>query len=365
MSRLNAPTAESRVDDGSHFIDPSAAYRLEEVWLPFSEFIQDWDEGFHQLLINDRVRVAAYRQAIRETVKPGMTVLDLGTGSGILAQWALEAGASHVYGIEMSAEILDMATERLRAAGFSGRFTPINRLSQDVTLDERVDVLISELIGNLADNESFVPILADASRRFLKPAGQQIPRSVTSYLVPVEAMAAHRDVRDRNWRVLNERYDPQRNKRSGLSESPFDMYYDAVIPRTGYLSQPKPLRRYRQDWSEPDTYDILREWTVQRNGTLTGFKGYFVARLSDWTLLDISGDDIEGGTASDSWKHAFLPIEAPIEVRAGDRVQLTFTRALTGDGPLWGRQSYTWRGEVARDGELVGRFRQRTGGTAQ
>lgn len=39
-----------------------------------------WDDAFHDLMPNDRLRMQAYRKAIFEVVRPGDHVVDLGTG---------------------------------------------------------------------------------------------------------------------------------------------------------------------------------------------------------------------------------------------------------------------------------------------
>ena len=57
-------------------------------------------------MLNDSIRMTAYEKAIKEVVKPGMTVLDIGTGTGILALWALKAGAKKVYAIELMLKLL-------------------------------------------------------------------------------------------------------------------------------------------------------------------------------------------------------------------------------------------------------------------
>jgi type I protein arginine methyltransferase len=141
-------------------------YELEQVWLPASEQLMEWDAQFHDLLLGDELRMAAFRAAIDEVIFPGCTVLDLGTGTGILAEWALRAGAGTVYGIELNASLLESAVERIAAAGYSSRFSPVLGVSFDVNLPESVDVIVSETMGNLADNEGFVDILKDARRRF-------------------------------------------------------------------------------------------------------------------------------------------------------------------------------------------------------
>ena len=56
----------------------------------------------HELLLADTVRMNAYRDGIRRNVKPGDVVVDLGTGTGILAMLAAQQRAKVVHAIELS-----------------------------------------------------------------------------------------------------------------------------------------------------------------------------------------------------------------------------------------------------------------------
>ena len=118
-------------------------------------------------------------------MKKDDVVLDLGTGTGILAEMALQAGAKKVYGIEMTRGMLEYATISLQKK-FKDRFVPVLGESFSVELPERVDLIISEVIGNIGDNEGMRSILFDARKRFLKENGTMIPHSVTSYFMAVE-----------------------------------------------------------------------------------------------------------------------------------------------------------------------------------
>jgi protein arginine N-methyltransferase 1 len=260
----------------------------------------------------------------------------------------------------MSPEILELAKRRMVSAGYSSRFVPIQDVSFSVTLERRVDVLVSEIIGNLADNENFVPILRDATHRLLCPGGIQIPGRVVSYLAPVEARIAYQQIAMGSWHAMGGDSGMGRPAVPHPEHSPFDLYYDAILPLSGYLAEPKELRCYSGSWLEPPTYLVQRDWQIQRTGLLTGFKGFFVADLADGTVLDISGDDRDGRVSSDSWKHAYLPIQTPIEAEAGDVLQLEFSRDVTEPGRQWGRQCYTWSGHVKRQGRLAGEFFQTT-----
>ncbi len=333
------------------------AYFVEQVWLPFSELLLEWDQAFHELMLADGIRMAAYERAIKEVVRPGDIVLDLGTGTGILSQWALEAGASRVYGIDLNAPILAEAVARLERRGFASRFVPINELSFAVELPERVDVLLSEIMGNMADNEDFQTILWDASVRFLKPGGIMLPRAVSSFIVPVAAEVAHHYVGTGNIATLNPGYSIDRLCREKGTGNLFNLYYDAIIPQQAYLSAPQSIRTYQEGFDQPSQYRVSRSFQIERDGMFTGFKAYFVAQLSDRVQLDISGDDIEREQTSDSWKHAFLPIEHPISLRSGDELKLDFSRLYPVSKSAF-RQVYQWEGSVERNGRVVGHFQQ-------
>lgn len=334
-------------------------YEHEEVWFPCSADVLGWDNQFHELMLGDVLRMRAYEAAIRRAVRPGATVLDLGTGTGILARWALEAGAARVYGLEVNPHILALAQQGLAERGLADRFVPIEGLSYDVTLPEQVDLVISEIIGNLGDNEDCARILADARSRFLKAGGRMLPERMTTFLVPVAATRAHAGIGSGHCRGISGRYDlHQLLGRLGIA-SPFDVYYDVIIPAETYLAQPAPLRRFDFDaYGAVTDYSVHFSFVVTKPGPLTGFKGWFVAELADGVVLDISGDDIEARTTSDSWKHCFLPISEPVALQAGDIVRTTLERVRTvGDGSPFACR-YSWRGSVERDGKTAAQFAQ-------
>jgi len=336
-------------------------YHPEQPWTPLSESLLVWEDSFHDLMLDDQLRMNAYRKAIGEVVRPGDMVIDLGTGTGILAQWALDAGAANVIGIEMNATVLARAVERMNKAGYSDRFIPIHKRSYDVHVDLSAHVLISEIIGNMADNENFQPVLADAIRRFLAPGGRVLPLSVSSFIAPVAAPKAHAALRAGKVASLAPLYDIQRLYAARKIGSPFDIYYDCILPAELYLDAPHLLCRYDDGWSQAPTYGRELTFDLTADGALTGFKVYFVAALSSQTTLDISSGDIAGGGTSDSWKHAYLPIQTPIDVRSGDVLHLTFSRRYPNGDAGGFQQLYEWRGSIERRGATVGRFEQTMG----
>ncbi len=111
------------------------------------------------LCLRDVKRTMAFRAAIESAVKPGDVVLDAGAGSGILAFFAAAAGAGKVYAVEGDEDTAD----RLRAnVALNGLERVVEVICGDVrslSLPERVDVAVAEMIDTWLLDEHQVPAL--------------------------------------------------------------------------------------------------------------------------------------------------------------------------------------------------------------
>ncbi len=97
--------------------------------------------GYGEMIV-DSVRIAAYVQALRQSVRPGAVVMDIGTGPGIMAVLACQLGASRVYAIEPD-EIIQVARTIAAANGCADKIEFIEDLSNKATLPLRADVIVS------------------------------------------------------------------------------------------------------------------------------------------------------------------------------------------------------------------------------
>ena len=77
-------------------------------------------------VLQDAVRTTAYHDAIVSNAVDfyDKVVLDVGTGSGILAYFAVKAGARKVYAVEAS-DVADRAKILMQATGLSDRIVVI------------------------------------------------------------------------------------------------------------------------------------------------------------------------------------------------------------------------------------------------
>lgn len=138
---------------------------------------------YHLPLLDDIPRTRAFDRALRESVRPGDVVADLGCGTGILSLFALKHGASRVYAVEEH-PIAEVARLVARENGVEDRLEVIRGRSQEIRLPERVDVVVSETLGNAVLDEGILDVMADARRRFLKPGGRMVPEEVVMLAAP-------------------------------------------------------------------------------------------------------------------------------------------------------------------------------------
>lgn len=386
-------------------------------------------------MLHDRVRMESFQRAIfaavhhlikttRPTEDHPLRVLDVGAGYGILSYWAVEAVREHyqatlgaqerlpirVYAVEGNPVTAGEAYKRLderevlfKGVGGQGEVLILNansyRLTECLGENQHIikrfdpefwsilrqkqsskvfDLIISETLGSIGDNEDIVSILDHAIAVFLKSEGLVIPSTVRSFLVPIAAgisetssvteissvPSVHRAVADLQYSKISSQYELT------STTSPFDMFYDSIIPAMDHLSKPVEIKKWGFDYSEvvPDSYprreySVIRRFKVNKEGLFSGFKGYFIAELANHkglpeaVVLDISGDEIESQKTTDCWKHLYLPIEKQIRVAEGDEITLTFERKLIQAN---GQRSfaYSWHGEVTREQHAIARFSQ-------
>lgn len=282
--------------------------------------------AFHRDLLADEKRTLAFRDAIRGVVKPGDVVVDLGSGSGVLAFFAIEAGAARVYAIEQQ-HVADAAALLARHNRYDGRVTFIHQYSLHADLPERANVLIAELLGMSGFDEQILGLILDARERYLTPGAAIIPRRIVLTAVPVEVP----EVFERHVGFWSE-------PRYGLDVTPLRTFasntrYGCAIAKSAYLAEAAEM--IDVDLTTMVSADAAGQATFQatRDGTLHGFGAWFTATVGP----DIVLTNAEPGATH--WEQAFFPLEETVGIRRGDEIALELQ---THDGRVW-----RWRGRAA------------------
>lgn len=293
---------------------------------------------YHASLLADADRVDRYREAIQAVVRPGDVVVDIGTGTGLLAYLACQAGAARVFAIE-EGPIVDLARELAAVNRFADRVEFFNDLSYRVELPERADVLITETLWNFGVGEGMVGFVADARERLLKPGARVIPAAVEMHVAPVQAHKLYAQLHDR---------PPDRH---GIDLAPIRRYqvnnvHMPHLDTEGFLSQPALLHSTQLDATATPDLEAAVSFAAVDHGVLHGICGWFRAQLAPGVVLHN-----EPPSTTSSWAHAFFPMQNPVAVRPDDEVAIRIETSA--GGTIW-----RWRTDVRRGGRALAAYDQ-------
>ncbi len=281
----------------------------------------------HRLLVSDKLCQSRYRQAIFQTVRAGDLVLDLGTGTGIHALFSCQAGAKKVYAVEQG-EVIELAKEISRANGLEDRIVYIQGLSSQIEIPEKVDVIVTHL-----GLRGILSSLIDVRERFLKKGGTVIPAAMELLCVPLEWPA-----------VYDELVDFWSRDHYGINFSPMrqvavNEVHGENFTEDRFLAGPVSLGRL--DLRKAMETRIGGEATFHalRQGILHGVGVWYTLWLDEDTSLSTGPPLV---LPSPPWGQSFYPIERPVEVQRGDRIDVRMkASAFTTAGVVW-----TWEVQV-------------------
>ncbi|MEL6867546.1 MAG: tetratricopeptide repeat protein, partial [Bacteroidota bacterium] len=146
--------------------------------------------GWHFTMLADQHRNEAYQKVLEKVIQSDSVVLDIGTGSGLLAMMAARAGAKEVVACEMHAKLAETAKEIVKANGYEQKIKVLNKKSTDlkvaVDLSEKTNVLVSEILDVGVIGEGVLPTIRHARKMLLHPNTTIIPARVELFGALIE-----------------------------------------------------------------------------------------------------------------------------------------------------------------------------------
>jgi protein arginine N-methyltransferase 1 len=270
---------------------------------------------YHLPLLDDARRTRAFDRALKESIRPGDVVADLGCGTGILSLLALKHGASRVYAVEEH-PIAEVARLVAKENGIEDRLRVVRGRSQEVRLPERVDVVVSETLGNAVLDEEIVGLMADARRRFLKPGGRMVPARMSMVAAPG-------------------RYPPERAWRYGVKlETVRALSLHTYVAPAGVrrAGPAQVLWKGRMGERVRLPLDLRGRWSGTRaDGVVVWFESRLSPSVKFRTFL------------GSSWGRAFFPSREPLRGRVD-----FLLRYVGGDRFIW-----SFNGQPAQDSTLA------------
>jgi len=282
-------------------------------------------------MLGDGPRMAFYHAAITRHIKPGQRVVDLGTGTGILAAYASRCGASQVYAIDHST-IIEHAKELAAENGIENvQFEDVH--STEFHLEERVDVILHEQIGDFLFDEAMVPNVCDLRDRVLKPGGLILPSDFELYCEPV---TLHDDRRmPYIWELTNvhgfdyssmERSRPQNPEYYRLASCDLSLVKN-------YIGEPAPMVEVDLNTIQEDTLPLTVTFTreVKHAGIIDGLVVFMKAKVDD--DLELSSSPTDPGRAP-HWGYRILRLDQ-CRAELGETWQVTLVVEDWADPDTW------------------------------
>lgn len=292
----------------------------------------------HRLMLRDVVRTEAFQKAIKEVVKAGDVVLDVGAGSGVLSLFAAQAGAARVYAVERTG-LASLAAHLAQINGFDTAIQVLQGDIRDVRLPEKCDVIVSEWMGTLGVDENMLGAVLWARDHHLKDGGQLIPKRVTARMAPVTTSQRadidffgnrpyDLDLSPLHEPIVNELFMVRRRVNAeDLAAPAVDLWVSDVA------SDPPSTVR------EP--YEAELKFSIEKAAKVTALGAWFHAELSPKVALSNAPD-----CPDTHWGQLILPLKSELALKSGDALATKVTARSVGPGPL----QFSWAVRV-NDGE--------------
>jgi type II protein arginine methyltransferase len=156
--------------------------------------------GWHRTMLLDGERNGAFARAIHRAVADGGTMLDVGTGSGLLALIGARAGATRVYACELSPALAATARQIVADNGYAQKVDVLNVHSTDLDaerdLDGGVDVIVGEVFSNDLLGEGALRAFQHAASSLARRGAQIIPARASIRIALVNYEQSEIDLAD-------------------------------------------------------------------------------------------------------------------------------------------------------------------------
>ena len=268
---------------------------------------------WHFEMLNDVARNAAFEKALANAITEETTVLDIGSGTGLLAMMAARAGAKETITCEMVALLAELARETIAHNGLAGRIVSLNEKSTSLVVGKhmscKANLLVTETVDGALLGEGIVSTIAHAKANLLTEDAQIIPCAATVYGMIVESP------RLRNFNSVQ--------MAAGFDVSLINRYatagnYPLRIANFAHTPLSDPFEVFRFDFANSTIVPERKTITVrgQRDGT-----GHCIVFWFDMQLDQNTSISNEPGSLG-HWEQAVQCLEPEVPIRAGETIAI-------------------------------------------
>lgn len=253
---------------------------------------------YHYQMLQDVDRMRAFKTAVEASVSPGMNVVELGSGTGVLSSFAARCGA-RVQSIERNPELVACSRKLVEANGLADSISIVHEDATNYIPSSPVDVVICEMLHVGLLREKQLQVIAAFKENYLNAFGPPLPRFIPeASLLTVQMIQQCFDFE--GYVAPIPIFQPPAANTSGTVELSSPFRYGEIIYSDNY----------------PQQFSLDRKVRAERPGTFNAI------RLLTHNILSI---DEHMGTFV-SWANQFLvlPIEQPVMLSSNEMVPIKF-----------------------------------------
>lgn len=250
-------------------------------------------------MLDDTARNNFYYTALKKYAADKI-VLDVGSGTGIMAFYALKYGAKFVYAVERDANASEIANFVLSSNFDTSRFKVLNADfwtdQMDTLINQPIDLFVSETVGpglfdqgmfhtwsmlkNYASskiisipdtlsidlyswNQNFKPVLTEYNSNYNLTVDQVVDQDFFESLIKVDRRLSENDSVDNWWQRLNKEYsEPDAIKENIFSYS-LDNLPNIKFSNADYPAHIKPQIDTLIEFSSPCTIGLVSKMSFE------------------------------------------------------------------------------------------------------
>ncbi|HXQ69830.1 MAG TPA: 50S ribosomal protein L11 methyltransferase [Pyrinomonadaceae bacterium] len=268
---------------------------------------------WHFEMLNDEPRNYAFERALANAVTEDTIVLDIGSGTGLLAMMAARAGAKETITCEMVAPLAALARETIKLNGLAGRIVSLNQKSTSLVVGKQMsckaNLLVTETVNCALLGEGIVSSIAHAKANLLTEDAQIIPCGATVYGMVVESPR----LRGFNSVQIASGFDV-----SLINRFATDGYYPVRVAAFDYTSLTDPFEVFHFNFANGTI--VPERKTIRVPGKRDGM-GQCIIFWFDMQLDQTISISNEPGSIG-HWEQAVQCLEKDVRIHAGETIAI-------------------------------------------
>ncbi len=286
----------------------------QEAELGLDAVIASMVPQWHYAMVNDARRNRAFDRAIRTAVDRNSRVLDIGTGTGLMAMMAARAGARQVTACEAVTPMAEVAEEIVAANGFADRIAIVRKKSTAMEIGrdmaQRANVLVAEVVDAGLLSEGVIDSIAHARANLLTRGARIIPARATVFAMAIESKQI--DAERRVGRAAG--FDV-----GAMNSLAPRLYLQTDLNRYEWRGLSRALKLFEFDFAAGAIPPAQRRVPFTATGTGT------CHAIAFWFRLDLD-DEISIATGPTSppthWQQAVYSLNPPMKLTKGAKATL-------------------------------------------